>query len=244
VSAEGRGFGRDACGHDAAAYALGALEPAEAGEFERHVTECVRCAGDLAAFERVVDELAMSTPEYPMPPGLRRRVMRGVRSAPRRGGISNRRRSGTSNRRRSGTSNRRRRWVPMALATAAAAGLAAAVLAIAALSPGGPSRARLISAEVVHSAGSAQVRLADGRAELIVRHFPAPAAGYVYEVWLKRRGQALEPTRALFGVSAQGAGDIGVSGDLEGVQQILVTQEPADGSLVPTHPPVIIGRLS
>ena len=228
MGADGLGFGRDLCGHDAAAYALGALEPADAGEFERHVTDCVRCAEDLAAFERVVDALAMSAPEYPMPAGLRRRVMRNVRSAPRR----------------TGTSNRRRRWMPVALAAAVTGGLAAVVLAIATLSSGGSSPARLISAEVVHSAGSAQVRLADGRAELIVRHFPAPAAGYVYEVWLKRRGQALEPTRALFGVSAQGAGDIGVSGDLEGVQQILVTQEPADGSLVPTHPPVIIGRLS
>jgi anti-sigma factor RsiW len=70
------------CGGDAAAYALGALEPAEAEAFERHVAECERCAEDLGRFAHVVDALAMSTPQYPVPSRLRRRVMRSARGAP------------------------------------------------------------------------------------------------------------------------------------------------------------------
>ena len=130
------------------------------------------------------------------------------------------------------------RWAPLAV------GFASAVVAIATLVPGGSSQVRVLHASVVDSAGTAQVRLAAGRAELLVRHFPAPAAGDVYEVWLKRAGRALEPTGALFSVSAQGAGDIPVPGALQGVAEILVTEEPAGGSLVPTHSPVIVGRLS
>ena len=33
------------CGADAAAYVLGALEPAEAEAFRRHMTSCVVCHG-------------------------------------------------------------------------------------------------------------------------------------------------------------------------------------------------------
>jgi anti-sigma factor RsiW len=225
VSDEGQIFAREACDGDAAAYALGALEPAEADAFERHLAECERCAEDLGRFAHVVDALAMSAPQYPVPSGLRRRVMRSVRGA----------RVTPVSRIWSGRT---------AFATALAVGLAAAILAIGTLVPGGSSKVRVLDARVLDSTGSAQIRLADGRAELLVRHFPAPAAGQIYEVWLKRAGRAPEPTRALFGVSAQGAGNIDVPAALHGVQELLVTQEPAGGSLIPTHPAVIVGRLT
>jgi len=210
-------------GCDAAAYALGALDPAEAEAFERHLAECEQCAADLVEFGPVVDLLGMSAPQHPVPSQLRRRVMRAVRpEAPRRPAWSAR----------------------AALATTLAVGLAAAILVIATLVPGGSSKARILDASVVGSAGSAQVRLLDGRAELIVRHFPAPVPGEIYEVWLKRPGRAPEPTHALFSVNGGGADDVGVPGALRGVQEILVTEEPAGGSVIPTHSPVIVGRLS
>lgn len=213
---------RERCGGDAAGYALGALEPVEAEAFERHLAECERCAEDLAEFGHVVDALAISPPQYRAPSELRRRVMTSVRGEPRR----------------SRASRRRWRWAPVAV------GLASAVLVVATLVSGGSGKARVLDARVFDSPGSAQVRLSGGRAELIVRHFPAPAAGDVYEVWLKRAGRALEPTGALFSVGARGADDVGVPGALQGVQEILVTEEPAGGSLVPTSSPVIVGRLS
>lgn len=239
MSDKGRAFGRDGCGADAAASALGALTPAETEAFERHLKQCGVCAEDLAGFEPVVDALAMSVPQYPVPPGLRRRVMSSVRSHPRQ----------------SGAPLRRRRWAPMvllsrswpagaALATAVAVGIASVVLAITTLVSGGSGGVRVLQARVIDSAGSAQMRLADGRAELIVRHLPAPAVGHIYEVWLKHSGRAPEPTRVLFGVTGQGAGDIGVPGGLKGVAEILVTEEPAGGSLIPTRQPVIIARLT
>ena len=92
--------------------------------------------------------------------------------------------------------------------------------------------------------GSAQLRISGGRAELIVSRLPPPPAGRIYEVWVKRGRQSPAPTRALFSVTSSGAADVGVPGNLRGVNTIMVTQEPAGGSLVPTHPPVIVARLT
>jgi hypothetical protein len=103
---------------------------------------------------------------------------------------------------------------------------------------------RVIQARVTGSPGTAEVRVAGGHAELIVRHLSPPPAGRIYEVWLKRAGQPPSPTSALFSVTTTGAGDVGVPGDLGGVSEVLVTQEPAGGSLVPTDAPVIVATLA
>jgi anti-sigma-K factor RskA len=239
MSDEDRTFPHEAFGADAAAYALGALEPAEAEAFERHLKQCHSCAEDVTRFKRVVDQLAISPPQYGVPPGLRRRVMANVRSEPRH------RRASRARPSPSPTALVSRAWPPRpALAGAMVLGLALAVLAIVTLVSGGSSKLRVLTARVVDSSGTAQVRLSDGRAELIVRHFPAPAAGRIYEVWLKRPGRSLEPTTALFNVSAQGAADIRVPDPLNGVSDIMVSEEPAGGSVIPTHQPVIVGQLS
>jgi hypothetical protein len=48
----------------------------------------------------------------------------------------------------------------------------------------------------------------------------------------------------LFTVSATGAAKVRLGGDLHGVSQVLVTQEPAGGSPSPTHPALIAARLT
>ncbi|MGH2868467.1 MAG: anti-sigma factor, partial [Solirubrobacteraceae bacterium] len=94
------------------------------------------------------------------------------------------------------------------------------------------------------SPGTAQVRLTGGHAELVVSHFAAPPAGHIYEVWLQRSGGKPIPTGALFSVDRSGAGDADVPGRLQGVTQVMVTPEPAGGSRVPTHAPVIRAALT
>ena len=42
------------CGEDVAAYALGALEPAEAEAFARHLETCAVCRDELEAFQQVI----------------------------------------------------------------------------------------------------------------------------------------------------------------------------------------------
>ncbi len=161
MSRDDRDLRQDGCGADVAAYALGALEPAEAEEFERHLKECDVCAEELARFGHVVDELAVSAPQYPVPRGLRRRVMRGVRSEPRGSAVS----------------RPRSRWVPAGLASATAVGLAVVVFVVASLLSGGSGHVRVLRASVVGSAGTAQVRLASGRAGSSFATFPRRRRG-------------------------------------------------------------------
>ena len=94
------------------------------------------------------------------------------------------------------------------------------------------------------SPGAAQLRISHNHAELVVSRLPPPPAGRIYEVWLKRGSTSPAPTSALFSVTANGAATVDVPGDLRGVSQVLVTQEPAGGSRVSTHRPVIVASLT
>lgn len=223
------------CGRDLAAYVLGALEPAEAEDFRRHLDTCAVCRDEVAALGQVVDALPMAAPQQPAPRQLQRRIMRDVRAEPR---------------------GRARRaspfwpaWERLVFRPALATGLAAALAALAIvggieLGSTGSRPAKVIRAAVTGVPGSAQLRIAGGRAELIVTRLPPPPAGRIYEVWVKRGNRSPAPTRVLFSVTTSGAADVGVPGNLRGVNTIMVTQEPAGGSLVPTHPPVIVARLT
>jgi anti-sigma factor RsiW len=222
--------GTQDCGGDAAAYVLGALEPSEAEAFRRHMNECVVCRDEVESLGHVADALPMSAPQHPVPRALRRRVLAEVRAdarATRRG----RARAGA---RIPGS------WLPR---PALAAGLAA-VVAIAVVggveiaNSGGPST-RVVEA----SLGQAELRVTGTHAELVVNHLPAPAPGHIYEVWLQRGAHSLSPTKALFSVTSSGTGDVDVPGNLRGVNTVLVTQEPAGGSPVPTSKAVIVAHL-
>ncbi len=227
----------DGCGSDSAAYVLGALEPDQAEAYRRHLGRCVTCREEVAVLQRVADVLPMAAPQYRLPAPVRRRVVRTVRAEARRRRRGRRRTALAAILPRLPRGGR-------ALAGAAAVALAALVIAVAIVVTGGPAGPRVLQATVMNSTGTAQLRIGGGHAHLLVRHLPAPAAGRTYEVWLKRPGAAPAPTAALFSVTAGGTADIGVPGRLRGVSEILVTEEPAGGSRVPTGPPVIVAPTS
>jgi len=227
---------------DAAAYALGALEPGEAQDFRAHMETCAPCREDVAAFEGVTRGLPSASVQYATPKGLRRRVMREVRNTPQSAPAH-----GTAS---PGVAPRRVRR-PILFPRRALAGLAAAAtVAVAVLvgvaigSSGSGVGSRVIQAQVMGVSGSAQVRITGGRAELMMRDMPPPGPGRIYEVWLERGQSAPAPTNTLFSVSSAGAGDVGVAGSLSGVSKLLVTSEPAGGSRVPTRPPLIVAPLA
>ncbi|MGI8429040.1 MAG: anti-sigma factor domain-containing protein [Solirubrobacteraceae bacterium] len=229
------------CGGDAAAYALGSLEPAEASAFGRHLESCVVCRDELAALQRVADALPMAAPQYAVHGGLRRRVLRDVRAEPRLA-------RGSGQRRRTPL-----RSHPFSLALPRPALTATALLAVAVtimfaaglgFVSGRSGSSRVLRASVQGLPGSAQLRVAHGHAELIVHHLPPPPAGSIYEVWLvKHSRRAPYPTSALFSPTSTGDGDVDVPGDLRNVGEVMVTQEPAGGSQTTTHAPVITARL-
>ncbi|HEV2922986.1 MAG TPA: anti-sigma factor [Solirubrobacteraceae bacterium] len=225
------------CRSDAAAYVLGSLEQGEAEAFRRHLASCVVCRDEVAAFQQAVDLLPMAAPQYPLPRGLRRRVLRELR-AERRATPPDvgRRRPAPS---LFGMEIRRPALVLGVLLFAALATVGALELA-----SSGSSGVRIIQASVTGSAGHAELRLSGGRAELIVSRLPPPPLGHVYEVWLTHGRRPPSPTNVLFSVTSTGSGDVGVPGDLRGVSEILVTPEPIGGSRAPTHTPVIVARLA
>jgi anti-sigma-K factor RskA len=225
------------CSGDAAAYALGALEPNEAAAFRLHLETCVVCRDELAEFERVVDVLPMAVPQYEAPASLRHTVLKGARAE-----------LAATEPAASGAAPRPwhaawwRRGLPrprLALATAALAALAVVAVVLA---TSGSSGSRVITAAVT-GPGRAEVKVSGGRAELVIRGFPAPPPGDVYEVWLQHGTAAPSPTTTLFSVTREGRADVGVAGRLTGVSRVMVTPEPAGGSRVPTHAPIIVARL-
>jgi anti-sigma-K factor RskA len=208
------------CGGEAAAYVLGALEPVEAEDFRRHMDSCVVCRDEVSAFQQVADALPMSAHQHSLPRGLRRRVLSEVRADAAAG-------------------KQRTRTRPRpAFAGALAAAAAVAIAVVFALSSGSAT-------DVFHaSVGSASVRVSDDHAELVVNHLPQAPSGRIYEVWLKRGSAPPSPTKALFGVTAAGAADVDVPGNLAGVNVVMVTQEPAGGSPHPTSAPVIVAHIA
>ncbi len=223
---------RHDCGGDAAAYVLGALDTAEAEAFRAHMATCIICRDEVAALQRVADALPMAAPQYEAPSGLRRRVLADVRAEARTQPTTHRPRSP------------RIRLPRPALAGALAVVLALVVVGVVELASSGSNGVRVISAHVTAADASAQLRVTGGRGELVVRHFPPPPAGHIYEVWLQRGHSAPSPTKTLFSVTSSGAGSIGLTNSLNGVSAVLVTPEPAGGSLAPTHAPVIVAQLT
>jgi hypothetical protein len=225
------------CSGDAAAYVLGSLEQDEAEAFRRHLASCVVCRDELSAFQQTVELLPMAAPQYPLPRGLRGRVLRELRAERRiRPTVAGRRRAAPA---LFGIPIRRTALVLGVLLFAALATVGGLELA-----SNGSSGVRIIQASVTGSAGRAELRLSRGGAELIVSNLPAPPLGHVYEVWLRHGRRPPSPTNVLFSVTSTGSGDVGVPGDLRGVREILVTPEPSGGSRVPTHEPVIVARLT
>jgi anti-sigma-K factor RskA len=226
MSAEEPMSGTRDCGADAAAYALGALEPDEAERFKAHLEDCVICRDELSAFQQVAGALPMAAPQYRAPRGLRRRVLKQIHAEARAATTESSRAPRASPRFRP------------AWAGALAGAVAVAVAVVIAVGSGG-SNARVIASVVGH----AQLRVSGGHGELVVNHLPAPSPGHIYEVWLKTTNGAPQPTKALFSVTSRGAADVDVPGNLRGISTVMVTQEPAGGSTHPTSPAVIVAHL-
>jgi anti-sigma-K factor RskA len=221
------------CDGEAAAYVLGALEPDEAKAFETHLEQCVVCRDEVDTLQQAVDALPMAAPQQALPKRLRRRVLRAVREDAAR-------------RPSAGQVPRPvwRRWPRPAFGAGAAVACAAAVAVALVLALGGGG-GRVIAARVAAASGTAELRLNGGHGVLVVHHFAPPPPGHIYEVWLKTaRQRTPTPANVLFGVTSNGSAQVGLPGTLHGISQVMVTPEPAGGSRVPTHSPVIVATLT
>jgi anti-sigma-K factor RskA len=225
---------------DAGAYVLGALEEHEVESYRAHLATCAECREEVAQLQGVTDSLAIAVPRAQAPAEMRARLMAVV------SGEAELLRAAGHEADRPVRARSRWRWRVLP-ALAATGALAAGVLIGAlAFNTHSSQRTQVIQAQVFAPAGhdaTAALRKVGSHVQLQVTGMPAPALGRIYEVWLKDGSQPPTPTDALFSVTGQGNGTVGVPGDLRGVSKVMVTEEPAGGSLEPTHSPVIVASV-
>lgn len=229
---------------DVAAYALRALEPAEADALRRHLETCAVCSDELRAFQRVADDLGTAVLQVSAPPEIRRQVMRTVeQEAALRSAAGERRPAGPGARRRDAVL-RGRSWLrgpTIALVLGMAFALAAIIVVVIAFP--GRQNGRTVNAATTLG-GTAALHLSAERTELVVHHIAAPPRGKIYEVWLQY-GKGRPRPNALFGVDRSGDASVAVSGSMYGVSHVMVTTEPAPhGTRTPTGAAVITASLS
>jgi anti-sigma factor RsiW len=218
------------------AYLLGALDPADQAEFERHLAGCPECRSEVEELRVAADALPRSVEPFAPPPTLKRSLMEAVREdvKPARKPLLE----------RLGLFGAR---VPRLAIAGTAFALVVGVVLGTQLSTGDDGGHRVIAAVPDRSRvpdASATVTVPDDRngpAQLRVTGLPSPKDGQVYEIWLKR-GDQLQPG-PLFNVDARGNGAGAIPDDLEGVSAVLVTREATGGAQVPSEAPIISARL-
>jgi anti-sigma-K factor RskA len=233
------------------AYLLGALPADELAGFQAHLEQCKTCRRDVEHLQMAADALPIAVPRVAPPPALKDRIMAVVESeaellaaAGARAGAEAAEPSGRPRR-----AGRRRRapgarglgaWL-LRPGVAAACALVLVVLGGlgGALLTRGGEESRTVVATTRAPSADVRLRVRDAGSTLLARNMPQPPAGRVYQVWLKRPGKNPEPTDVLWSPRSDGSADVAVPGSLDGVEAVLVTDEPAGGSAAPTKPPVI-----
>ena len=210
-----------------AAYLLGALEPGEAAELERHLAGCEACRTELEWLRPAVQLLPESVQRVEAPPELRGRLMEQVRSEAESAPAP----------------ERARRWSIGGWSLRPVAGLAALVLVVAAVAAyaigsgdsGGGNTTTVVAghspgvvAEVVRDGGSGTLHLTN------LHQLPSDK---VLQAWVERDGRVVS-AKTLFVPNQDGTASATID-DMEGVKVVMVTAEPRGGSVQPTSAPIV-----
>jgi anti-sigma factor RsiW len=244
----------------AGTYVLGALPEFEEAAYEAHLAACTVCRAEVEDLRMAAEALPLSPPPSLPPAGLKLRIMAEVeREAALLSSASGRTDAGAAGATAAAAPARGRglgRWlgrrgaypsggwrVPAGAVAALACVALAAGIGLGGLLFGGEDGRSIPFQSTVRQA-SAELELRDGGAILVAQGLPAAPAGQVYMVWIQRPGQAPEPTSALFTPRRDGSATASVTGDLEGVETVLVNTEPVGGSTTPTSQPFLTAALS
>jgi hypothetical protein len=134
--------------------------------------------------------------------------------------------------------------LPMPAVALACTALLAGVVAGGLLFGGGGDDGRTIPFQSTMANATAELELGDDGATIVAHGLQAPPDGQVYMVWIQKPGQAPEPTSALFTPRRDGSATASVTGDMEGVETVLVNEEPLGGSTTPTSQPFLTASVS
>lgn len=240
--------GGDHCHDLLGAYLLGACPAKEAEWVAEHLGLCDSCAREAGRLSNGSGALLADVAPVAPPAGVKERVMAQVQAeaelfeaaavVPR-------------TRRHAAPARSRRNPWPARLRSPLAVAALVCTLLLAVTSAAGlygglgsddPSRSGSLAAQVDERqapGASATLEIRDGEGRLRVRGLPGPGRDRIYQVWVRRAGEAPRPAEAEFSVSPAGTGQVRLPGELAGVDQVLVTSEPAGGSPRPTRNPVL-----
>jgi anti-sigma factor RsiW len=228
----------------AGAYVLGALPGEEHDAYVAHLSSCPACRAEVEELTPAADALPVSVMQMVPPPDLKARIMAEVEREAELLAAAGPQADRPPDRRE------RRRWFAGWGLPQLATGLAVLALGIV-LGVGGAALVgddgRTVTAKVdpaFSKTAKVELDVRDGQATLVATGLPAPPEGRVYQLWLKKPGQAPQPTSALFRPSRNGTATAAVTGSLKGVEQVLMTDEPDGGSQAPSTDPVLSAELS
>jgi anti-sigma-K factor RskA len=214
---------------DIAAYLLGALEPGEAAELERHVAGCPECEEELRRLRPAVQVLPETVERVEAPAALRSRLMEQVRSEA----------AGPQAAAPAARPPSRRRF-----GLRPVAGFAALALVVAAIggyairdgsSSGGPQTTTVVAG---HSPGITAQMVSEGETgTLRLANLHQLPAGKVLQAWVQR-GKQVVSAKALFVPNSDGTATATID-NMHGVNTVMVTAEPRGGSVQPTSKPIV-----
>jgi anti-sigma-K factor RskA len=213
-----------------AAYALGALEPGEGAELERHLAGCEECRGELEWLRPAVQLLPESVERVEAPPELRSRLIEQVRSEAEQAPSESGQRSWLGRRGRGLALRPLIGTAVIALVVAVLAGYAisggtggdeGATTVVAGRSPG-------VTAKVVRQGETGTLHLAN------VRQLPRDK---VLQAWVQR-GKRVVSAKTLFVPNPDGTASATID-NMDGVNTVMVTAEPRGGSAQPTSAPIV-----
>jgi hypothetical protein len=230
---------------EAVAFALGSLDAEQVDDFKAHLKGCKRCQEELRWLAPAVRALPEAVEPQTPPPALKERLMTEVRADAQ----AEERRAKADERRERAAAGGFGEWLRGlhigGLTWKPLAGLAVVVVIVAggigfAVGTGGggsdnthtwkleASANNGVGAEVVREGQKAEVRLAD------VEQLPE---GKVLEAWVLKEGK-VHAVPALFAPDQAGNASTTIE-NIEGVEKVMVTREPAGGSKQPTTEPFV-----
>jgi anti-sigma-K factor RskA len=223
----------------AGAYVLGAMPAREREQFESHLATCTTCQADVDELRPAAEALPMASPPMLPPPALKDRIMAEVE---REAALLAQ--AGPAADRPAPAPARERRFrlsLGWRIVPVAAAVIVVAVLAVSSITGG----TQTYTASVNASGATAHVKVEDDQATLVAANLPAPPGGKVYEVWLMPKGSKVpEPTSVLFKPRGDGSVEAKLPGSVADIGQVLVTDEPENGTATPTGDVLIAATLS
>jgi anti-sigma-K factor RskA len=210
---------------DLAAYMLGALEPAEAAELERHLEGCERCREEMRWLAPAVHALPESVERQEPPKQLRQSLMAEVRAEARAQERPAPRRAGA------------RRWLlKPATGFAVLALMVAGVVGYEVGRDGGDNGGGSTIEREIDGIAVTMIQEGEG-GTLQLANLRQPPPGKVLEAWVLREGD-VEAVQPLFVPDRNGRAEATIA-DMSGVEEVMVTEEPQGGSATPTGEPLM-----